>query len=221
MIVASFYAPRPEHPRWRDYLPSLALLQASCDRLGLRHVVLGDAPVDGFEVFLERDLPRALMPAVLAAQEAGIRCLDDDLLLVGADCVIAREPREPLDGADMAVTLGDFWDCPLNTGAIWVKREARGAAADLWARAAAGMGGEWGDDQLALAMQVSPLPDLRRLPAVENRRGLQVRFLRAEEWNLAPDREDHDCSGAAVLHFRGARKEWSGRWCRRFLGFGA
>jgi hypothetical protein len=43
MIVASFFAPRPEHPRWRDYLPSLRLLQASCDRLGLTHVIIGDA----------------------------------------------------------------------------------------------------------------------------------------------------------------------------------
>jgi hypothetical protein len=88
VIVASFYAPRPEHPRWRDYLPSLALLQRSCDRLGLRHVIIGDAPVDGFDVF-ETTLPRDLMPAILKGQADAIEFFKDDLLLVGADCVVA------------------------------------------------------------------------------------------------------------------------------------
>lgn len=220
MIVASFFAPRPEHPRWRDYLPSLRLLQASCDRLGLPHVVLGDAPIDGFDV-LRSDLPRDLMPAFLMAQRHGIEALDDDLLLVGADCVIARNPSLPFSGTDLSVTLGDFWDCQMNTGAIWVRRSAREAMAELWGRAIDGMGVQWGDDQLALAAQVSPLPDLRTLPTMETRHGLRVQYLPVDPWNLAPNDEAHDCSHAVVLHFRGNRKEWSGRWCRRFLGFDA
>lgn len=220
MIVASFFAPRPEHPRWRDYIPSLRLLQASCDRLGLQHVVLGDTPVEGFDVLQVPDLPRELMPAFLAAQKHGIETLDDDLLLVGADCVIARDPSEPLTaGADLTVTLGDFWDCRMNTGTIWVRRESRVAAAELWGRALAGMGHAWGDDQLALAAQVAPLPPAP--PVIEPRLGLMVQFLDVDPWNLAPENEHHDCRHAVVLHFRGNRKGWSGRWCQRFLGFGA
>jgi hypothetical protein len=220
VIVASFFAPRPEHPRWRDYLPSLRLLQASCDRLGLQHVVLGDTRLEGFDV-LTSPLPRDLMPAFLEAQRHGIETLDDDILLVGADCVIGRDPSAPFAAASLTVTLGDFWDCRMNTGAIWVRRDAREAAAELWTRALDGMGLAWGDDQLALADQVGPLPNLWRLPTIEDRLGLSVQFLPVDPWNLAPDNEAHDCSHGVVLHFRGNRKEWSGRWCRRFLGFDA
>lgn len=215
MIVASFFAPRPEHPRWRDYLPSLRLLQASCDRLGLEHIIIGDAPVPGMDVLQLPDLPRDLMPAILDGQRQAIECLDDDLLLVGADCVIARDPRGALDGADMAVTIGDFCDCALNTGAIWIAREAREVAARMWARALArGLTG-WGDDQLCIAAEVAPL---RQPAAVEERHGIRVRFLDVDPWNLAPDHVAHDVSHAAVLHFRGRRKDWSAAWCERFLG---
>lgn len=220
MIVASFFAPRPEHPRWRDYLPSLWLLQASCDRAGLRHVILGDAPVDGFEVLQVPGLPRDLMGACLAAQRHGIGALDDDLLLVGADCVVVQDAEKPIAaGADLTVTLGDFWDCRMNTGTIWIRRGAREAVAALWARAIDGMGTAWGDDQLALAAQVAPLP--MTVPTIAERSGLTIQYLDVDPWNLAPDRPDHDCSHAKVLHFRGNRKLWAATWCQRFLGWSA
>lgn len=219
MIVASFFAPRPEHPKWRDYLPSLRLLQTSCDRLGLRHVVIGDAPLPGFEVF-SADLPRDLMPAFVLGQALAIDALDDDLLLVGADCVIARDPRAVLRDCDVAVTLGDFWDCQLNTGAIWIARAVRRRAAKMWLSAFADMGLKWGDDQLAIAAQFEPLADLRLLPVTEERQGLRVKFLPVDPWNLAPSDPLDDCSHAAILHFRGNRKAWSPAWCQRFLGFG-
>jgi hypothetical protein len=215
MIVASFFAPRPEHPRWRDYLPSLRLLQASCDRLGLTHVIIGDAPVAGLDVLQCSGLPGDLMRAIIEGQRRAIECLDDDLLLVGADCVIVRDPRGAMDGADMAVTIGDFADCALNTGAIWISRGARDVAADMWGRALARMGAGWGDDQLAIAAEVAPL---QLPPAVAERHGLRVRFLDVDPWNLAPDHVVHDVSHAAVLHFRGRRKDWSAEWCARFLG---
>ncbi len=219
MIVASFLAPRPEHPKWRDYLPSLRLLQASCDRLGLPHVVIGDAAIPGFVVF-RADLPRDLMPAFVLGQAAVMDALDDDLLLVGADCVIARDPRAVLRDCDIAVTLGDFWDCRLNTGAIWIGRAVRRRAAAMWRQAHAEMGVLWGDDQLAIAAQFEPLPDLRLLPLVEERQELRVKFLPVDPWNLAPASAEDDVSHAAILHFRGNRKAWSPAWCQRFLGFG-
>ena len=219
MIVASFLAPRPEHPRWRDYIPSLRLLQASCDRLGLRHVVIGDADLPGFDVF-HANLPRDLMPAFVLGQAAGLEALDGDILLVGADCVIARDPRAVLRDCDVAVTLGDFYDCRLNTGAIWVGGRVRRRVAAMWRQAHAEMGVLWGDDQLAIASQFEPLPDLRLLPVTEERQELRVKFLPVDPWNLAPEDEHRDCAHAAILHFRGRRKDWSAAWCQRFLGFG-
>jgi len=218
VIVASFYAPRPEHPRWRDYLPSLALLQRSCDRLGLRHIIIGDAPVGGFEVF-ETTLPRELMPAILTGQAAAIDAFGDDLLLVGADCVVAKDPRPALAGGrDIAVTLGDFSDCRLNTGAIWIANAARPAAARIWRGALERMSVEWGDDQLALAAELSPLP--LSTPIDEVRHGLKVGFLPCDQWNVAPsDVTDGSAADATVLHFRGPRKVWAAEWCRRHLGW--
>lgn len=215
MIVASFFAPRPQHPRWRDYLPSLRLLDASCRRIGLPHVVLGDAPLPGLDVLQMDGLTSELMPAILDGQRRAIEALDDDLLLVGADCVIAKDPRGALDGADMAVTIGDFADCALNTGAIWIGRRARDVAAAMWARALVRMGHGWGDDQLAIAAEVAPLclP-----PATAERHGIRVRFLDVDPWNLAPAGPADDASRAVVLHFRGARKDWAPAWCSRFLG---
>lgn len=218
MIVASFFAPRPEHPRWRDYLPGLHLLQASCDRLGLRHVVIGDEPVDGFDVLSVPDLPRPLMPAFIAGQRHAIETLEDDLLLVGADCVIAKDPSGPLLHADITVTLGDFWDCQLNTGTIWVRNAARAKAAAMWADALDGLEDIWGDDQRALCAQFEPLPDLRFLPRIERRQSVSVCFLPVDPWNLAPVAPADDCSHAVVLHFRGNRKEWATEWCERWIG---
>jgi len=217
VIVASFLAPRPAHPKWRDYLPSLRLLQESCDRLAVPHVVISDAELPGFDV-LRAELPEALMPAILLGQAQALDRLDDDILLVGADCVIARSPAGGFAGCDVAVTLGNFYDCRLNTGAIWVRRHARQAAAAIWRAAADGMAEGWGDDQLALAAQFAPLP--RRPGVMETRAGLEVSFLDADVWNIAPDTEADPCPEAVVLHFRGGRKLWSAAWCRRHLGFG-
>jgi hypothetical protein len=217
VIVASFFAPRPEHPRWRDYLPGLHLLQASCDRLGLRHVVIGDEPVEGFDVLSVPDLPRLLMPAFVTGQRHAIETLDDDLLLVGADCVIAKRPDYPLEIADIAVTLGDFWDCQLNTGAIWIARAARGIAAEMWRAAEHGIKDVWGDDQIAICRQFEPLPDLRTLPTIQKRGSVRVAYLPVDPWNLAPVAPADDCSHAVVLHFRGNRKEWAAEWCERWI----
>lgn len=217
MIVLSFLTPRQEHPRWRDYASSLRLLQTSCDRLGLTHLVISDQDLDGYATF-RAELPRDLMPAILTGQAAAIEALDDDLLLVGADCVIARNPAGALTGCDMAVTLGNFSDCRLNTGAIWVRRSARRRAVDLWRAGLAGMGNQWGDDQIAIAAQLAPLPD--EPMCWVHRAGLDVGFLPVDPWNLAPSDPRDDCSHAVVLHFRGSRKVWAGEWCNRFLGFG-
>lgn len=201
-------------------MPSLALLQRSCDRLALTHLVISDVDLDGFATF-RTPLCRDLMPAFLEGQAAAMERLDDDLLLVGADCVIARHPREGFSGADVAVTIGDFWDCPLNTGAIWVRRHARKQVAAMWRQARETMGEAWGDDQIAIASNFQPLPHFSQVPMQAERSGLNVAFLPVDPWNLAPaDRKD-DCSHAVVLHFRGNRKDWAPEWCERFLGFTA
>src|SRR6478752_5000517 len=94
MHVVSFYAPRPEHPFFRDYQPFLNLLRLSCARFGHRHIVLTDDPAVGDDAYVT-DLPRSLMKATIAAQLAYLedpQFAETPTLLTGADCVLARDP---------------------------------------------------------------------------------------------------------------------------------
>lgn len=209
MRVASFFCPRPEHPFFQDYRPFLALLRASCERYGCEHRVLTDDPTldDAWLV----DVPRSLMPAFLAAQHQYLSHPDNaetPTLLVGADCVLAHDPRCFQCGGDVVVTVDErFTDCRINMGAVFVPRPGR--VAHVWADALARCGDEWGDDQRAFR---------DALAAAE---GVFVVELPCDEYNRAPDYPDHDCSGlAAVLHFRGPRKEWMVDYCHKWLGLG-
>jgi hypothetical protein len=221
MNVVSFLSPRPRDPHWSPhYDQCVAAQKISCTKFGLRQIVITDpgisfgAAVETFEV----DLPAALMPALLAGQFAYLNsaAFDADTILTGVDCLIGKDPRAVFDGGsedwDVAVTIGPFSDCPLNTGAIFCRHGTGPALAEIWRVALAGMGSRWGDDQRALAGELgSALDPVRTL-----RNGLRVGYLRCEEHNWAPEHE-RDRVEATVVHFRGARKEYIGRWCARFL----
>lgn len=215
MILASFYAPRPEHPRHRYTFEALLDLQfASCRRYGVRQIIVSDTGllVDG-EVFVAK-LPRALMPAIIAGQLALLDSdPDDDLLLTGADCLLGADPWPMLDGSfDLAVTTHRFDDCILNTGLIVVPRGKAKAVAPLWRRALACCGERWGDDQLALARAIRPT----LTHGVEDRDGLRVRFLPVPGFNDAPA-SSHDGIRPVIVHFRGPRKGFMAEWSARFL----
>lgn len=216
MILASFYAPRPEHPRHRYTFEALLDLQfASCRCLGVRQVVISDTDrlsVDG-DIFVAT-LPHALMPAIIAGQLALLDSNpDDDLLLTGADCLLGADPRPLFDGSfDLAVTTHRFDDCILNTGLIVVPRGQARAAAPIWRRALARCGERWGDDQQALAREIRPT--LKH--GVEDRDGLRVRFLPVPGFNDAPDNA-RDGIRPVIVHFRGPRKAFMAEWSARFL----
>lgn len=225
ITVASFYAPRPEHPFFQDYAPFLNLLRASCERYGHRHVVLTDDAGLGPDAYVA-PLPRSLMRAVTAAQHAWLADpanATTPTLLVGADCVLAQDPepllRRAVDGhKDLGITVGPFADCRMNTGMIYVPRPA--AVAHIWADALVRLGedgaderAEWGDDQRAL------------LAAIDQAQGdwpahVRVAELPVDPWNLAPEHPDDDCRRGVVLHFRGQRKAWMADYCREWLRLG-
>jgi hypothetical protein len=204
VIVASFFAPRYEKWPGCDYDKLLLLLDKSCRRFGLEHVVISDTLRPGLNTALY-DLPAELMPAILTGQRNFLAATPGPVLLVGADCLLTKDPRPVLAG-DITVTIGPFADCEMNTGAVWCASGARCAPA--WDAALDDGPLEWGDDQRMLyeAIQES---------------GLDVRKVRCEDHNAAPDNIDDDAGMPTVVHFRGRRKSWMGAWGQRYLGIAA
>ena len=221
MIVASFFAPRPHHKNFEDYGPYLRLLEASCRRHGHLHIILTDVPLPYPSKQFISTLPSDLMVAAVQAQ---LNFLDSpaaqhrDIVLVGADCVIAGNIEDALKGADAAFTsrCPPKGYAPINTGAIYVRGGSQSAA--IWRSALARMepgNTEWGDDQWALCKALDPVP-LSPRGDMEDRLGLKVRFLPMRHWNYSPEDVD-DATPAAVLHFKGTRKKWMADYCRQHL----
>lgn len=207
MIVASFYAYR--YDKWGiDYHKCLAVLEASCERLGLQHVVISDKQQGKFKTFVT-DLPENLMLAMLKGQRDFIAQLDEPALLVGADCIITKDPTGMLEGADAVFTVFPFGDCCLNTGAMWV-RDRR--CAPIWDAAVERNPVEWGEDQMALRDSLEPVPNRADAPIDGVRMGLRVRFVDCRKHNWAPDKPQDKANGATVVHFRGTRKPMMKAW---------
>lgn len=201
MLVASFYAPRYEKWAGIDYDALLKLVDTSCCRLGLRHVVISDSERPGVETALF-DLPANLMQALLDGQRQLLAATPGPVLLIGADCMLTHDPR-PILAGDMVVTIGPFSDCEMNTGAIWCADGP--TCAPIWQAALDRGPREWGEDQIALYAAVKDS-------------GLDVRQVRCEQHNWAPDHERDDAGMPTVVHFRGQRKAWMANWAARFLG---
>jgi hypothetical protein len=227
--IVSFLAPRRDHPFYRDYTPFLNILRASCEKFGHRHIVItddasiGEFP-EGVLDYSQGDafvtpLPDNLMRAILAGQLAYLQSplAKEDTVLLGADCVLARDPAEVFSQEfDIAFTTGPFTDCLLNTGAIYIRGGAD--VAYIWERALGAMrlDAEWGDDQKALAAVVHPTLE----PSVTAGTGPTIRFVPVDPYNLAPEYPGDDCTRGTVLHFRGPRKDWMMDYCAEWLGIG-
>ncbi len=214
MHVVSMYCPRPEHPYFQDYRPFLRLLRQSCERFGHRHLVLTDDPMEvGDDDAYPVHVPRSLMKATIAAQLAYLSdpaMADQPTLLVGADCVLAKDPEMlAASDADISITVGDFADCRMNTGCCYIPRPAR--LAGVWAEAMTHVGDDWGTDQTALYLAI-------RKAAMT---GLKVLELPVDPFNLAPTSPSEDCTRGVVVHFRGPRKRWMVDYCHKWFGLGA
>jgi hypothetical protein len=213
MIVASFWVHRPaEFPDAADYPAMLRILQRSCDRLKMPHVCLTDIETKSSPLWPEGVWPFVATtpgrPLLRASPYEG------DILFVGADCIMKREPVYP-DDVDVGVTYRRHDSkYPINTGAVFVRARAREEAAKLFRRIADRCGATWCDDQRAIRAELEPMPPVH---GVFMRGGLRVGFMPMKPYNVLP-RDEADSAGKAyVVHFRGRRRKqllfnWAERW---------
>jgi hypothetical protein len=232
--VCSFWVYRPvEHPNAFDYPVLLRILQASCDRLGLRHLVLTDHATlaserwpDGIEGWAT-ELPAPLMQACTEVQARYLESAPDhDTLFVGADCIILRDPAKAVTrDADLCVTYRHSGArYPVNNGFMYVNRRSIDKVAALYRRVADRCGAKWCDDQRALIAELSPMPIGCGLQV---RAGLSVSFMPMGRFNSLPRTVEDPAIGAVALHFRGKqhatgqhRKDLMVDWAKRH-GFAA
>lgn len=222
MNIVSFLAPRRDHGRWNPiYFDLLEVLDRSCRKLGLRHVVLTDDPgLKSGELFC-RELPVPLMMAATRAQLAWVAGGDwrgEDTCFVGADCLMLQDPGKHLAGKfEVAVTYrGPAARYPINNGLVYIAGGARWRALPLFEEIAAKTGEIWCDDQRAIAEALGPLPARFGTYA---RAGLdRVGFVPMRPFNERP-RGLEAMPRAVMLHFRGKieRKQQMLDWARQWL----
>lgn len=233
-IVASFWVLRPEeHPEAeaRNYPGMLRILQASCERFGMRHVVLTDVETrrspqwpEEIEAFACHDVPAPLMRACTELQARWLETQlhyerigggAKDTLFVGADCIFVGDPLKfypPMPG--LCVTYRDRKSKdPINTGAQMIRRHSIKGAAALYRRIADRCGTVWCDDQRAIQAELEPMPLWR---GIFDRAGIKVAFLPMARFNVQPTSVADPCLGTCMLHFRGkARKQFFFDWAAK------
>lgn len=217
LTVASFYVHRPDHPRHgeSDFAGMLKVLDASCKRLGVRHVVLTDHKSvsrlpDGIR-FMSTTLPEELMQATTKAHSDFLTMASreelpaaSDVLFVGADSILLRHPNRFVPGdCDMAFTYRPGHKLyPINNGFMWVSARARVGAARFFRTVAERCGPTWGDDQRTIAGMLDPLPQFH---GEIERDGMKIRLLPMRRFNDVPAGPNDRCPGVCLLHFRSRR----------------
>lgn len=218
--VVTVYAPRPEHPKFRDYLPAMALQKRTAEKFGCRHLVVSDVDVPGFEA-LRAELPESLMHAIIVGQIAYLERWSGEhhALLVDADVLITRRPGEAFDGGfDLGLTWRDNPACMINNGAMYVAAGSKERVLQFFRHALSLCKDHWGGDQEAISQAAAPVP--MKDGKVGIRQGARVRFLSMHRYNCVPRVEGMEHRGSApyVVHFKGEdRKEWMQTYAERFV----
>jgi hypothetical protein len=230
--VVTVFAPRPEHPQWRDYLPLLRLQRDAAQHFGHHHLVVTDdaESMREFET-LQVDLPKSLMHAQLAGQvaylEQWVEGGGNPAVFVDADCLITRALDSAFDGSfDIGLTHRDDEKSPINNGAMYLSGNQRRHVLLFFRGALAICGDHWGGDQEAISAMAAPVPKLsadkeerkRAGTIIEDRDGLRIGFLNGLDYNVSPKVEGaRHARNPFVVHFKGETKAWMGTYARRFV----
>lgn len=210
--VVTVWAPRPQHPKWRDgYLDLLKLQNGTVRRVGHRHVIVTDQPeVPGFADLLHAELPESLMHALIAGQVAYLEQWNDahPVVMLDMDCLVARDLGKAFRGEwDIGLTNRELKGQEIQNGAMYFAPGSRKAALKMLRKTLDLCEDWWGADQAALSQAVAPVPRLHR---VEMRLGARIGFLACEDYNFSPKAGVPKARAERfVLHFKGDAKQFA------------
>lgn len=213
--VVTVWAPRPNHPKWRDYLSLLALQARTVKRVGHRHVVVTDTELKGYNTF-QADLPDSLLHALIAGQLAYMRQWSGKhrVVLADMDCMVINDLNPAFTGFDVGLTIREHDTQPIQNGAMYFEANERAkAAAVAMLDLTLGMcGREWGEDQEALARAVEPPGKF----CTADRFGAKFAFLPIDRHNHSNKhvRAAVD-TNRFIEHFKGDMKKWAEPFVKR------
>lgn len=229
--IVSYYSPRPAEygARATAYDEPIGILEASCTRLGLRHVLLTEKGNEDSiphvppsrVVALDGTQDLKLMRAIVAGQLAYLQAMgtgEGGTIFVGVDCLFLKDPSPVFDGGDwdVAVTVGPYSPGALNNGAVFLAPGKNAEATRFYDLAFANCPDEWPGDQQAIQRICYPL---LKPGSIADRHGVRVRYLDMDTHNLPPAcPDDPAIPGACMLHHKGARKEFMGAVAEQWLG---
>lgn len=229
--IVSYYSPRPDEygARAHSYDEAIACLEASCSRLGLRHVLLTEKGNEDHVphvpaqrvVALDGTQDLKLMRAIVAGQLAYLQAMgtgEGGTIFVGVDCLFLKDPSPVFDGGDwdVAVTVGPYSPQGLNNGAVFLPAGKNAEATRFYGLAYANCPEEWPGDQTAIFRVCYPL---LKPGSIADRHGVRVKYLDMDTYNLPPaSLDDPGISSAYMLHFKGARKDFMGAAAEQWLG---
>lgn len=231
LTVVSYLSPRPSEygDRAHSYGECIELLEASCVRANCTHVVLTE---EGNENAIPKSIARDRIYAVsgthslplMQATVAGLMMYlgavgvaDEGTILVGADCIITRDPRPVFANADwdVGVTVGVYSPGGLNN-IVYLAPGAGDKAVLFYELAHMNCRPEWGGDQESVRQVVLPL---EKPEITVERHGIKVRFFDMDGFNCPPAcSEDSGAARSYVAHFKGPRKSFMAAWAHKQLG---
>lgn len=217
--VVTVWAPRPEHPKWRDYSDLLAMQAQTVKRAGHEHVVVTDVDLPGYRT-LRTELPQPLLKALIGGQLAYLRTWswDHRAVIVDIDCMIVGDLNRAFTGFDVGLTIREHPTQPIQNGVMYFEANMRAkiAGVKMLERTLELCGDGWGSDQEALATAVQP--PLRH--DVVPRFGAAFAFLSLERHNHPNKDASHRRLDKRVLieHFKGDTKMQAANYVKELLG---
>lgn len=218
MEVVTVWAPRPDHPKWQNYLPLLDLQIKTAKRAGHHHRVVTDAELHGYTK-LHVDLPKPLLRAIVTAQLAYMKQWDAShrVVLLDVDCMVVRNLHPAFTGFDVGLTIRDHPTQPVQNGVMFFEatQKAKAAAIEMLERTLEICGTQWGEDQEALAQVV----DSPGRPGREIRFGAQFEFIHIERHNHADKSNPRRRLSRLVFieHFKGDTKHQAADYVERLF----
>lgn len=215
--VCTVYAPRPDHPGWRDWLPLLAAQRASALRVEHVHRVITDGDLDTsvYDV-VKTELPQSLMKAMIAGVIKRLQLGGKNhIVFVDIDCLVLVKLNAVFKRSvfDIGLTYRNNDISPINNGVMYVHALGIRKALRFFQAALEICEDHWGGDQEAISKIAAPVPNDF---TVEERCGCAVKFLSMKRYNCVP-KAPLAPLGGFIGHFKGDAKAWMLGYAKEYL----